>query len=120
MPISATRKIRSTEVRDFGRLPGEIELSDLTRVQTESDDKVCKDDRKPGQRKEQGLEEILREVFPIESYDGQYRLEYVKYELGRPRYTPEECRQLRLTYGRPFRVWLRLVKEQPIEEEVYL
>ncbi|MGH7129492.1 MAG: DNA-directed RNA polymerase subunit beta, partial [Planctomycetaceae bacterium] len=28
--------------------------------------------------------------------------------------------QLRLTFGRPFRVWLRLVKEQPIEEEVYL
>jgi DNA-directed RNA polymerase subunit beta len=27
---------------------------------------------------------------------------------------------LRLTYGRPFRVWLRLNKEQPIEEEVYL
>ena len=27
---------------------------------------------------------------------------------------------MRLTYGRPFRVWLRLNKEQPIEEEVYL
>jgi DNA-directed RNA polymerase subunit beta len=27
---------------------------------------------------------------------------------------------LRLTYGRPFRVWLRLNKEEPIEEEVYL
>ncbi len=25
-----------------------------------------------------------------------------------------------LTYGRPFRVWLRLNKDQPIEEEVYL
>jgi len=63
----------------------------------------------------------LREVFPIESYDGQYRLEYLRYELGKPRYTLlTECRQLRLTYGRPFRVWLRLVKEQPIEEEVYL
>ena len=27
---------------------------------------------------------------------------------------------MRLTYGRPFKVWLRLTKEQPIEEEVYL
>src|SRR5207253_1728387 len=35
-------------------------------------------------------------------------------------YGPDECRQLRLTYGRPFRVWLRLNKEQPVEEEVYL
>jgi DNA-directed RNA polymerase subunit beta len=40
--------------------------------------------------------------------------------LGKPRYEPDECRQLRLTYGRPFKVWLRLTKEQPIEEEVYL
>ena len=37
-----------------------------------------------------------------------------------PATSPHECRQLRLTYGRPFRVWLRLTKEQPIEEEVYL
>ena len=63
---------------------------------------------------------MLREIFPIESYDKTLRLEYVRYELGKPRYEPHECRQLRLTYGRPFRVWLRLTKEQPIEEEVYL
>ena len=120
MPISVQRKLQASEVRNFGRLPGEFELSDLTKIQTESYDKFGQFDKKPGTRKDQGLEDILREVFPIESYDGQYRLEYVKYELGRPRYTPDECRQLRLTYGRPFRVWLRLVKEQPIEEEVYL
>ncbi|GAG98239.1 unnamed protein product, partial [marine sediment metagenome] len=44
----------------------------------------------------------------------------VRYDLGKPRYDPDECRQLRLTYGRPLRVWLRLTREQPIEEEVYL
>src|SRR5207253_10728047 len=35
---------------------------------------------------------------------------------------PDECRQLRLTYGRPFRVWLRLRKSDgtAVEEEVYL
>ena len=27
---------------------------------------------------------------------------------------------MRLSYGRPFRIWLRLVKDQPVEEEVYL
>ena len=63
---------------------------------------------------------VLREIFPIESYDKQLSLDYVRYELGKPRYTPEECRQLRLTYGQPFRVWLRLNKEEPIEEEVFL
>jgi DNA-directed RNA polymerase subunit beta len=63
---------------------------------------------------------VLREIFPIESYDKKLSLDYVRYELGKPRYTPEECRQLRLTYGQPFRVWLRLNKEQPVEEEVFL
>ena len=71
-------------------------------------------------RKDQGIESVLREIFPVESYDKTLSLDYVKYELGKPRYTPEECRQLRLTYGMPFRVWLRLNKEEPVEEEVYL
>ena len=62
----------------------------------------------------------MREIFPVESYDKTLRLEYIRYELGKPRYEPDECRQLRLTYGRPFKVWLRLTKEQPVEEEVYL
>src|SRR4029079_9364103 len=63
---------------------------------------------------------VLREIFPIESYDKTIALEYLRYELGKPRYGPDECRQLPLTHRRPFRVWLRLKKEQPVEEEVYL
>ena len=35
-----------------------------------------------------GLEAIIREVFPIVSYDKSMVLEYIGYELGRPRYTP--------------------------------
>ena len=67
-----------------------------------------------------GLEAILREIFPIPSYDGSMSLEYVGYELGRPRYEESECRDLRLTFGLPFKIRLRLEKEEPIEEEVYL
>jgi DNA-directed RNA polymerase subunit beta len=109
-------------VRNFGEIDdgGDVELTNLTEIQTKSYDRFLQLDRRARDRRGQGLEEILREVFPIESYDGQYRLEFVKYELGKPRYSPIECRQLRLTYGRPFRVWLRLIKEQPVEEEVYL
>jgi DNA-directed RNA polymerase subunit beta len=120
MPIPADRILKTDHVVNFGRIQGQFELSDLTQIQTDSYDRFLQLDKRPGQRRNQGLEEILREVFPIESYDGQHRLEYVKYELGKPRYTPTECRQLRLTYGRPFRIWLKLMKEQPVEEEVYL
>ena len=120
MPIPAQRTIPTDTVKNFGKIEHSFELSDLTQIQTASYAKFLQADKSPRERKNQGLEEILREIFPIESYQGQYQLEYVKYELGKTRYTPTECRQLRMTYGRPFRVWLRLVKEQPIEEEVYL
>ena len=120
MPISATRYIKADAVRNLGVVRNDFEIADLTRIQTESYARFLQLDAVRASAKSQGLEEILREIFPIESYDGQHRLEYLRYELGKPRYTPTECRQLRLTYGRPFRVWLRLVKEQPIEEEVYL
>ena len=120
MPIPAVRTIDRDTVRNFGKIQDDFEIVDLTRIQTESYSRFLQLDRSPRDRLNQGLEEILREVFPIESYDSQFRLEYIRYELGKPRYTPEECRQLRLTYGMPFRVWLRLVKEQPVEEEVYL
>jgi DNA-directed RNA polymerase subunit beta len=120
MPIPATRILQTDSVRNFGSINDDVELTGLTQIQTVSFDRFLQYDSAPRSRKDEGLESILREVFPIESYDGQYRLEYVKYELGKPRYTPDECRQLRLTYGRPFRVWLRLMMDKPVEEEVYL
>ena len=70
-----------------------------------------------------GLESLLREVFPIVSYDGNMQLEYEYYKLDEPRYTPDECRQLRLTYGRPFRIRVRLVRKDVAEipeEDIYL
>src|SRR5687767_4687719 len=106
MAVSAQRTLQFNEVRNFGRIQADFELSDLTQIQTESYARFLQLERRPDQRLNQGLEEILREVFPVESYDGQYKLEYIKYELGKPRYTPTECRQLWLTYGRPFRIWL--------------
>jgi len=120
MAIPATRIIETTEVRSFGSLQSQFQISDLTEIQVNSYIRFLQLDEDPRERKDMGLEAILREVFPIESYDHRYRLEYVKYELGKPRYTSLECRQLRLTYGRPFRIWLRLMKEQAVEEEVYL
>ena len=120
MAIPATRIIETSEMRSFGSLQSQFQISDLTEIQVNSYIRFLQLDDDPRERKDIGLEAILREVFPIESYDHRYRLEYVKYELGKPRYTALECRQLRLTYGRPFRIWLRLQKEQAVEEEVYL
>ena len=120
MPIPAQRTILPQQVRNFGRFGDAVEVPNLTDVQTRSYERFLQLDVPPEKRTPTGLEGVLREIFPIESYDKTISLDYLKYELGKPRYSPDECRQLRLTYGRPFRVWLRLNKEQPVEEEVYL
>ena len=120
MPISAKRVITPEIERNFGRYGDAVEVPSLTDVQLRSYDRFLQLAVAPEKREPVGLEGVLREIFPIESYDKTLSLDFIKYELGKPRYGPDECRQLRLTYGRPFRVWLRLKKEQPVEEEVYL
>ncbi|MEC7696823.1 MAG: DNA-directed RNA polymerase subunit beta [Planctomycetota bacterium] len=120
MATTANRRLNPTEVRYFGGDNAPHPLPSLTDIQTASYERFLQYGVADAQRKCEGLEAVLQEIFPIESYDKTLRLEYLRYELGKPRYEPDECRQLRLTYGRPFRVWLRLTKEQPIEEEVYL
>lgn len=120
MATSAQRRITPQEIRRFGSGRDPFQIPDLTQIQTRSYEAFLQHDIADSKRKDQGIEGVLREIFPIESYDKNLKLEYIRYELGKPRYEPHECRQLRLTYGRPFRVWLRLTKEQPIEEEVYL
>ncbi len=120
MPIAAKRTVTPDKIRNFGRFGDAVDVPPLTDVQLKSYARFLQLDMLPEQRENVGLEGVLREIFPIESYDKTLALEFVKYELGKPRYGSDECRQLRLTYGRPFRVWLRLKKEQPVEEEVYL
>jgi len=107
-------------VRTFGRYPAIVDLPNLVEVQTKAYQQFLAAELPQSNRDVQGLEALLREVFPIYSYDKTMCLEYVGYDLGRPRYTIDECRKLRLTYGYPFKVRLRLIKPEPIEEEVYL
>jgi DNA-directed RNA polymerase subunit beta len=111
-------------VRDFSKRGDAIPVPTLTQVQESAYRRFVQMDKPHTQRDiEIGLESLLREVFPIESYDGTMKLEYLHYKLDEPRYTPDECRELRLTYGMPFRIGVRLVREgvsEVVEEEIYL
>ena len=120
MATTAQRRLEPRETRQFGSNRSPQRIPDLTEIQTRSYESFLQHGVPWQKRKNQGLEAVLREIFPIESYDKSLRLEYLGYELGKPRYEPDECRQLRLTYGRPFKVFLRLTKPEPVEEEVYL
>jgi DNA-directed RNA polymerase subunit beta len=111
------------EVRDYSKVSEIMEVPNLTQIQTGAYRKFLQMDTPASRRESKGLEAILREIFPIKSYDEKLVLEYIKYELGKARYTPDECRQLRLTYGRPLRLRLRLTnteKQESVEEDVYV
>jgi len=110
-------------VRYFGKVRDDIEVPDLVVLQKKSYEKFLQKDVLPTQRKCTGLEGLLREIFPIESYDKSMTLEYLYYELEKPRYTPNECRQLRLSYAYPLKVCCRLRKkegEDLSEQSIYL
>jgi DNA-directed RNA polymerase subunit beta len=107
-------------IRRYGHYRDVLEVPNLIKLQLDAYDAFLQPQKAPVERPLTGLEAIIREVFPIKSYDGQLMLEYLGYELGRPRYTPEECRNLRLTYSMPFKIRCRLSKAEPVEEEVYL
>ena len=109
------------QIRRFARVPETVAVPDLVEVQTHSYRRFLQETTAPKSRKNVGLEALFREMFPIKSYDGTLSLEYICYDLGRARYSEEDCRRLRLTYGRPLRARLRLVKPNgAIQEDVYL
>ncbi len=111
-------------VRDFSKHGDALSVPNLVQIQQTAYDRFLQQD-KPHESRDPavGLEALLHEVFPIESYDGNMKLEYLYYKLDEPRYNPRECKQLRLTYGLPFRVAVRLIRKDVAEipqEEIYL
>ena len=110
-----------TETIRFGGRTKVVDLPPLTELQEKSYKRFLQREVPVEKRKSIGLEAILRETFPIKNYDGTISLEYVSCDIGQPRYSPDECRMLRLSYGAPLKVRLRLNRAQnPVEEEVYL
>ena len=83
------------QTRFYGRSREVMEIPDLMELQTRSYLEFLQADAPYSERKNTGLEAILREVYPIQSFDGTKSLEYLYYELGQPRYSPDECRRLR-------------------------
>ncbi|MHC4424082.1 MAG: DNA-directed RNA polymerase subunit beta, partial [Planctomycetota bacterium] len=110
-------------VRNFGRVSDAVKIPDLVAIQRGSYERFLQKDVTPTRRKCTGLEALLREIFPVHSYDNSMYLEYLYYELEKPRYTLKECRQLRLTYSYPLKICYRLRtkdNEDLAEQAIYL
>ncbi|RJP34696.1 MAG: DNA-directed RNA polymerase subunit beta [Phycisphaerales bacterium] len=110
-------------VRSFAKVGDALPVPNLIEIQTASYARFLQEDGDPRERLAEGLEGLLREVFPIDSYDGNASLSYISYELGKARYSPDECRELRLTYGMPLRLRLRLTwkdSDEIFEDLIYV
>ncbi|MCP4374634.1 MAG: DNA-directed RNA polymerase subunit beta [bacterium] len=115
--------LQMDKIRSFAKIGDAVDIPSLNEIQTKCYDEFLQVDVDQAKRKSQGLEALLQEVFPIISYDEQTTLEYRYYELDGPRYTVQECRDLRLTYGRPFRICVRMIRKdhkEVLEESIYL
>jgi len=118
--------------KDFGKRPQILETPYLLSIQLDSYRQFLQTDKAPEDCEEIGLHGAFNSVFPIESYSGTVKLEYVKYRLGDPVFDVKECQLRGLTYAAPLRVTLRLVimdKDAPAgsnivkdikEQEVYM
>ncbi|MDD5085926.1 MAG: DNA-directed RNA polymerase subunit beta, partial [Candidatus Omnitrophica bacterium] len=109
------------ERKSFTKIQDCIEIPNLVDIQKDSYDKFLQLDRPARRRKQTGLEAAFQECFPIESFDGSCRLEYISYALGKPKYSISECQRRGMTYAAPLKVVLRLVKKGASkEQEVYM
>jgi len=110
-------------IRNFGKVRDVFKVPELMAVQKKSYRAFLQEHISPTKRGNCGLEGLFREVFPITSYDKSMTLEYLYYELEKPRYTITECRQLRLTYAYPLKIRCRLRSmegEDLAEQSIYL
>ncbi len=111
------------KIRDFSRIGDIRGVPNLQELQLKRYTEFLQEDAEPEKRKKTGLEALLKEIFPIVSYDESMKLEYLHYELGENRHKEQECRDLHLTYGRPFRIRCRLMRKdvkEVLEESVFL
>ena len=111
---------KSKTFKNFSKFSDAFELPFLLDIQVKSYESFLQREADPSKRQDQGLEEVFREVFQLESYDGQIRLEYISYSLGKEKYSRQECQRRGMTYAAPLKVKLRLITPVDIkEQEVY-
>ena len=121
---------QSFERLDFSKNPPVMDIPNLLDVQLKSFENFLQMLSDPLKRKDQGLQAVFNEIFPISDARGNFSLEFVSYNLGEPKYDVDECQERDVTYAAPLKATLRLmVKEtvdgekkvrEVIEQEVYL
>jgi DNA-directed RNA polymerase subunit beta len=95
--------------KSFGKQTDKMAIPNLLEIQLKSYRDFLQADSKLSEQFNTGLHAAFSSVFPIDSFSGNARLEYVSYRLGEPAFDVRECKLRGLTYSAPLRVKIRLV-----------
>ena len=100
---------------NFGRIKERGSMPHFLEFQLDSYEDFLQAKEAPNNRKDKGLESAFREIFPVESSNGDIKLEYVAYELheAEPPLNDElECKKRGKTYSASLKVRLRLINKK--------
>jgi len=107
MSFSFTEKKRIR--KDFGKQKPALDVPDLLTLQVKSYEAFLQRDIDPVKRKNVGLQATFKNLFPIESFSKNARLEFVSYRLEDPEFNQRECQLRGLSYSAPLRVKTKLI-----------
>ena len=107
MTFSFTEKKRIR--KDFGKQDSALDVPDLLTLQVGSYDRFLQSDIDPLQRKNIGLQAAFNNLFPVESFSKNARLEFVSYRLEEPEFSVRECQLRGLSYASALRVKTKLI-----------
>jgi DNA-directed RNA polymerase subunit beta len=95
--------------RYYGKIREVLEMPNLIEVQKSSYDLFLKSGDGPKPNDGDGIQGTFQSVFPIKDFNETAVLEFVKYELEKPKYDVDECQSRDMTYAAPLKVTLRLI-----------
>jgi DNA-directed RNA polymerase subunit beta len=95
--------------KNLGRVARIIDVPNLIDIQKSSYDKFLQSNRPAHEREDVGLQAVFRSVFPIKDFQGSSELVFVSYNLERPKYDVDECRQRGMTFAAPIKVTTQLM-----------
>ncbi len=93
----------------YGKIREVLEMPNLIEVQKSSYDLFLRSGDQDIPMDGEGIKGVFQSVFPIKDFNETAVLEFVKYELEKPKYDVEECQQRDMTYAGPLKVTLRLI-----------
>ncbi len=95
--------------KNYGKIKEVLEIPNLIEIQLDSYEKFLQRDIAAEKRDAMGLQAVFNSVFPIRDSHETTTLEFVKYDMGEPKNSEEECIFRGLTYAAPMKVTIRLV-----------